>query len=50
MQERNYLLKVKLNGIEPEIWRRFVVPGFISLDRLHEVYSLVTPAIPINCK
>ena len=41
MDERQYLLKVRLMDIEPEIWRRFVVPGFISLDRLHEVIQII---------
>ena len=41
MQERNYLLKIQLKDIEPEIWRRFAVPDFISLDRLHDVIQIV---------
>jgi hypothetical protein len=41
MDERQYLLKIRLMGIEPEIWRRFVVPGFISLDRLHDVIQVI---------
>jgi hypothetical protein len=41
MTERKYLLKIKLNDIEPEIWRRFVVPGSISLDRLHDAIQIV---------
>ena len=40
MNDRLYLLKIKLIGIEPEIWRRFVVPGSITLDRLHKVYKI----------
>ena len=27
--------------IEPEIWRRIIVPGSISLDRLHDVIQIV---------
>jgi hypothetical protein len=41
MNERLYLLKIQLLGIEPEIWRRFVVPADISLDRLHDVIQIV---------
>ncbi|MBU1057589.1 MAG: plasmid pRiA4b ORF-3 family protein [Proteobacteria bacterium] len=41
MSERMYLLKVKLLDIEPEIWRRFVVPASITLDRLHDVIQVV---------
>ncbi|MCJ7600483.1 MAG: plasmid pRiA4b ORF-3 family protein [Desulfobulbaceae bacterium] len=41
MNERFYLLKIRLLEIEPEIWRRFVVPASISLDRLHDVIQIV---------
>jgi hypothetical protein len=41
MSESQYLLKITLNDIKPEIWRSFVVPGLISLDRLHEVIQIV---------
>jgi len=41
MEERYYLLKIWLIDIEPEIWRRFVVPGTITLDRLHDVIQIV---------
>ena len=41
MNERRYLLKIRLLDIEPEIWRRFVVPGSITLDRLHDVIQIV---------
>ena len=40
MNERNYLLKIRLLHIKPEIWRRFVVPASISLDRLHDVIQI----------
>lgn len=36
-----YLLKIELKNIEPVIWRRFVVPASISLDRLHDVIQIV---------
>jgi len=41
MNERLYLLKIRLLEIQPEIWRRFVVPAGISLDRLHDVIQIV---------
>ena len=41
MDERFYLLKISLLEIEPEIWRRFVVPDYITLDRLHDVVQIV---------
>lgn len=41
MSERFYLLKVQLIDIEPAIWRRFVVPARITLDRLHDVIQIV---------
>ena len=41
MNERFYLLKIKLLNIDPEIWRRFVAPANITLDRLHDVFQIV---------
>ncbi|MFO8091290.1 MAG: plasmid pRiA4b ORF-3 family protein [Desulfatiglandaceae bacterium] len=41
MNERFYLLKIQLLNIEPAIWRRFVVPANITLDRLHDVIQIV---------
>lgn len=41
MNERKYLLRIKLLYVEPEIWRRFVVPASITLDRLHDVIQVV---------
>ena len=41
MNERFYLLKIQLLDIEPAIWRRFVVPAGITLDRLHDVIQIV---------
>lgn len=41
MTEKRYLLKIKLLEIEPEIWRQFVVPADITLDRLHDVIQIV---------
>lgn len=41
MEERLFLLKIKLLDIEPEIYRKFIVPAFITLDRLHDVIQIV---------
>jgi pRiA4b ORF-3-like protein len=41
MEDRFYLLRVSLVGSEPDIWRRFVVPAEITLDRLHDVIQVV---------
>ncbi len=41
MNERMYLMKIQLLDIEPPIWRRFVVPASITLDRLHDVIQIV---------
>jgi len=41
MSNRLYLLTIQLLDIEPKIWRQFVVPGSISLDRLHDVIQIV---------
>ncbi len=40
MNERCYLLKIQLFDIKPAIWRRFVVPASITLDRLHDVIQI----------
>ncbi len=36
-----YHLHIRLAGIEPPIWRRIVVPGHISLYRLHRMLQVV---------
>lgn len=41
MESRLYLLKISLVDIEPQIWRRIVVPASITLDRLHDVIQIV---------
>lgn len=41
MDNRMYLLKIELLHTEPKIWRRFVVPAEITLDRLHDVIQIV---------
>ena len=32
---KNYQLSIELLRIEPPIWRRFVVPGTVTLAKLH---------------
>ncbi len=39
--ERQYLLKIWLLEIEPEIWRHIVVQGGITLNRPHDVIQIV---------
>ncbi len=34
-------MKISLDGIEPEIWRKFVVESSITLDDLHEIIQVV---------
>jgi len=34
-------MKISLNDIEPEIWRRFIVDSSISLQKLHEIIQVV---------
>ncbi|MCF6237500.1 MAG: plasmid pRiA4b ORF-3 family protein [Candidatus Marinimicrobia bacterium] len=41
MNGRRYLLKIRLLDIEPDIWRHFVAPASITLDRLHDVIQIV---------
>ncbi|MDX9789174.1 MAG: plasmid pRiA4b ORF-3 family protein [Desulfobacterales bacterium] len=41
MKVKRYLLKIKLDEIDPEIWRHFVVPAYITLDRLHDIIQIV---------
>lgn len=36
-----YHIKITLDGSKPAIWRRFVVPGEIRLDKLHDVIQVV---------
>ncbi len=38
---KNYQLSIKLLEIEPPIWRRFVVPGTVSLATLHMILQRV---------
>lgn len=36
-----YQLKITLKHVEPAVWRRFVVPASLTLDRLHDVVQIV---------
>ncbi len=36
-----YVIKISLLDTKPSIWRRFCVPGGITLDRLHDVIQIV---------
>jgi len=36
-----FQMKVTLQGIEPPIWRRFLVPGGITLHKFHKILQLV---------
>jgi hypothetical protein len=36
-----YVLEITLSGSKPPVWRRFCVPGEISLDRLHDIIQIV---------
>lgn len=39
--QKAYHLKITLDGVSPRIWRRFVVPPDISLDRLHDIIQIL---------
>ena len=36
-----YLLRVELHDVKPLIWRVFMVPASITLDRLHDIIQIV---------
>jgi hypothetical protein len=36
-----FKLRVALDDIKPQVWRQFVVPASITLDRLHDVLQVV---------
>lgn len=41
MRQKYYALRIEMMEIEPLVWRRFVVPAEISLDRLHDVIQII---------
>lgn len=41
MKQKYYALKIEMTEIEPLVWRRFVVPAELSLDRLHDVIQII---------
>lgn len=41
MKQKYYVLRIEMMEIEPPVWRRFVVPAEISLDRLHDVIQII---------
>jgi hypothetical protein len=40
MDRQIYVLRVTLGEVKPAIWRRVIVPGAYTLDRLHRVIQL----------
>jgi len=41
MSNKTYVLRIELKEIKPVIWRRFIVPSNITLDRLHDIIQIV---------
>jgi len=41
MKQKYYLLRIEMREVEPVVWRQFIVPAEISLDRLHDVIQIV---------
>ncbi|MBE0596329.1 MAG: plasmid pRiA4b ORF-3 family protein [Desulfuromonadales bacterium] len=41
MPGKTFFLKITLLETQPKIWRRFLVPADITLDRLHDVIQIV---------
>ncbi len=41
MTNKIYVLRIELKEIKPAIWRRFIVPSDITLDRLHDIIQIV---------
>ncbi|GAA3457194.1 plasmid pRiA4b ORF-3 family protein [Dactylosporangium matsuzakiense] len=40
MAREIYQLRIALDGVDPPVWRRVLVPGAFTLDRLHRVIQL----------
>jgi hypothetical protein len=36
-----YVLTVRLNDLEPRVWRQIAIPGHFALDRLHDIVQIV---------
>ena len=41
MANKIYVLRIELKEIKPVIWRTFIVPSDITLDRLHDIIQIV---------
>jgi hypothetical protein len=41
MKKELIQMKISLDGIKPEIWRRFIVDSSISLDDFHDIIQIV---------
>ena len=41
MKKKLYLFKIRLMDVNPTVWRRFIVPAEIPLDRFHDVIQIV---------
>ncbi len=41
MANKTYVLRIELKEIKPVIWRRFIVPSDITLERLHDIIQIV---------
>jgi hypothetical protein len=41
MAKEFYEMKISLNGIEPEIWRKFIIDSSTSLEEFHNIIQIV---------
>jgi hypothetical protein len=41
IESHRFTLRVALDDVKPQVWRRFVVPASITLDRLHDCLQIV---------
>ncbi len=41
MKQEFYQIHIELTGLQPSVFREFIVPNTISLDRLHDVIQIV---------
>jgi hypothetical protein len=35
-------LRIGLDGVAPDVWRRLLVPGSVPLAKMHEMFQAVT--------